>query len=408
MSKKRRGFVEESTMQNSVANNTTEKEFIREITNAPLYRKYCDNLDGKHFNIICFLKDLDFVISFCQKYNNYLIEKIYLISSEPCMIKEVEIYSLSGIVSVPVTNLSEIQLEVCKYGFFVFLNSKEFYDIYLISCFLISYGISTFEYYSPFFPIKDMHCKSNVKFLDENFNNLYFSYNLLEDEGSKNTFISRIKAILSGDSGYLKSSFASEYYNNFVYPKVFDTIIDAGVSASIATIESFCCSIGPSGKIYSFEPEPGCYESAKKALERSQVVKNGQCVLIKCGLWDCHDTIDISANGAGSSLIYLDDDSNSSKCEVIKLDDFVYNNKIEKIDYIKMDVECSELKALNGAINTIKLFKPRLAISVYHCDNHLFEIVLFLNSLKLGYKFYMEHHSLYMYETVLYARPDDQ
>lgn len=48
------------------------------------------------------------------------------------------------------------------------------------------------------------------------------------------------------------------------------------------------------------------------------------------------------------------------------IDDFVSENNIERVDFIKIDVEGSEKEVIEGARETIKKFKPKLAISAYH------------------------------------------
>ena len=75
----------------------------------------------------------------------------------------------------------------------------------------------------------------------------------------------------------------------------------------------------------------------------------------------------------------------------------------DKVTLIKMDVEGSELKALEGAINVIKRDKPRLAICVYHKPEDLYEIPQWIKSVIPEYKLYLRQHERSDYETVLYA-----
>jgi FkbM family methyltransferase len=90
----------------------------------------------------------------------------------------------------------------------------------------------------------------------------------------------------------------------------------------------------------------------------------------------------------------------------ITIDAFVARRNIEKIDFIKMDIEGAETFALKGSIETIRKFKPKLAISVYHSLTDFFEIPKFIDELNLGYTFYLDHFTHMGGETVLYAKVD--
>ena len=89
----------------------------------------------------------------------------------------------------------------------------------------------------------------------------------------------------------------------------------------------------------------------------------------------------------------------------LSIDDFVKEEKLPKVDVIKMDIEGAELDALRGAEETIRTFKPRLAISVYHKPKDIVDIPLYLNDLGLGYEFFLDHFTIYEGETVLFANP---
>ena len=68
------------------------------------------------------------------------------------------------------------------------------------------------------------------------------------------------------------------------------------------------------------------------------------------------------------------------------LDQIVENLKLSRVDFIKMDIEGAELKALQGARETIMRHKPYLAIAVEHTADRLRnarqvrELVLSINS----------------------------
>jgi trehalose-6-phosphate synthase len=93
---------------------------------------------------------------------------------------------------------------------------------------------------------------------------------------------------------------------------------------------------------------------------------------------------------------------NTCLVKTVSIDDFVKKNNIA-VDFIKMDIEGSEIAALKGAKETIKKYKPKLAICIYHKLTDFYYIPKFIQSLNKHYKFYLEHHSKYLIETVLYC-----
>lgn len=59
-----------------------------------------------------------------------------------------------------------------------------------------------------------------------------------------------------------------------------------------------------------------------------------------------------------------------------------------------------------GARNTLLNYKPKLAISLYHKNEDLYEIPLWLNLLVPEYKFYLRHYSNKRWDLVLYCVAD--
>ncbi|MBQ4363823.1 MAG: FkbM family methyltransferase [Oscillospiraceae bacterium] len=94
------------------------------------------------------------------------------------------------------------------------------------------------------------------------------------------------------------------------------------------------------------------------------------------------------------------DDGNGDLTDVKKLDDIL---KDEKPTLIKMDIEGAELDTLIGAENTIRKYKPKLAVCIYHKIEDIITIPKYLHSLVPEYKFRVRQHSCSMLETVLYA-----
>ena len=89
--------------------------------------------------------------------------------------------------------------------------------------------------------------------------------------------------------------------------------------------------------------------------------------------------------------------------ETTSFDDYVSKNNINRVDYIKMDIEGSEVAALQGSSMIIRDFKPRLAISAYHKPDDLWIIPEIIRKINPKYKLFFGHHSPTMWESVYYA-----
>lgn len=80
-------------------------------------------------------------------------------------------------------------------------------------------------------------------------------------------------------------------------------------------------------------------------------------------------------------------DKQEGMWQCMSIDQFVADYELRRVDWIKMDIEGSEVDAIRGATETLKFFKPRLII-----ENHLFkrgtiadEIEEIIQTLDLGY-----------------------
>lgn len=74
-----------------------------------------------------------------------------------------------------------------------------------------------------------------------------------------------------------------------------------------------------------------------------------------------------------------------------------------EVTFIKMDIEGAEEQALIGAWNSIKKYKPKLAISVYHKPEDIIVLPTLILRIRNDYKFYLRHYASRMEETILYA-----
>ena len=147
-------------------------------------------------------------------------------------------------------------------------------------------------------------------------------------------------------------------------------------------------------KPYAFEPDKENFKKCekKKTLEALDYIE-----LLPYGVWSENTTLRFTGTGLTNSRV---DFSAMQEIEVRSIDSITAG---DPVTFIKMDVEGSELEALKGAEQTIRKYHPKLAISVYHKPEDLFEIPQYIKTIAPDYKLYLRHYSSFCGETVVYA-----
>ncbi|MDE7244470.1 MAG: FkbM family methyltransferase [Oscillospiraceae bacterium] len=145
---------------------------------------------------------------------------------------------------------------------------------------------------------------------------------------------------------------------------------------------------------YVFEPNPQQFSITEKNLKTYPNTE-----LFPYGLYD-RDTalcFDVRSYDASSARI---SENGSIQIEVRRLDNLLRD---KKVTFIKMDIEGSELAALRGGEKIIREQRPKLAVSVYHKPEDIWEIPRLLLDCHPDYQLYLRHYSISYTETVLYA-----
>ncbi len=172
----------------------------------------------------------------------------------------------------------------------------------------------------------------------------------------------------------------------------FSCFIDCGAYTGDTIMEIQKKSLKPK-EIIAFEPDTGNFLKLSKFLKENSSC--GQYLLYPCGVWSETTQMGFSdGNDASSSIT-----SGGERKQFVALDEILFNINPT---FIKMDVEGAEVEALQGGKELIRINKPDLAICLYHKISHLWEIVLLIDSWKLGYDFYIRQHD-YTMEIVMYA-----
>lgn len=179
-----------------------------------------------------------------------------------------------------------------------------------------------------------------------------------------------------------------------------DVVIDIGAHIGLMAAV-FGKLVKENGKVFSFEPTPGSYSILCETVRINKLNKIvtpvNMPVTEKSGLVNfciSDNVIDVANTltpwEEGKSLKVLSIRSTS-------IDDFVESEKLNKLDFIKIDAEGAELQVLKGGYKTIKHFKPKINLALHPAaiianKDSLTAIYFFIKD--AGYKIYFEDKEL--------------
>jgi len=187
-----------------------------------------------------------------------------------------------------------------------------------------------------------------------------------------------------------------------VVAKPGDVVIDGGGCWGDTALH-FGHHVGPEGRVFSFEFLAANHDIAQRNFALNPDVAP-RIEIVPHALWDKSGAVlPIHENGPGSRIKPGDEVDEDAGVRTVAIDDFVTERGLERVDFIKMDIEGAEPMALAGAEKTIRQFKPALAICLYHHPHHFHQIPEMLRRMVPEYRFRLGHHSLNQWETVLYA-----
>jgi len=240
------------------------------------------------------------------------------------------------------------------------------------------------------------------KYLEKNEDKLSSVFARLKDSKSRKSFLCLIAATITGNHRFYYHALSDykQYYNPKVKPEKNDIIVDAGGFDGIGAIDFINYTKGK-GTVITLEPSKSNYNILEKNIRLSKY--NNNIISINKGAWSEKSTLyfthDVTHPGARISKV-----KTPYQIEVVSIDELINELKMKSVSVIKMDVEGAEMESLRGCIQTIKKFKPKLQISVYHKPQDLWEVSDFIEELNLGYKQYLGHHYYGFWETIIYAK----
>lgn len=228
----------------------------------------------------------------------------------------------------------------------------------------------------------------------------FFDY--CTDEESKRVLYHVLKLRISAirdEYGYSEIYSPNQYFEDEIIKLTeHEVFLDCGAYDG-DTVDTFIKKVDSKfDKIYAYEMDEVNYQGMMERFSSYPSVIQDKIVSFKMGVSDNAGEVFYSSNGVGTTIRF---NSGDKTAKLGTIDSTV--NEQDKVSLICMDVEGAEIEALKGAKRTIQRYRPRLAISIYHKVDDIWEIPEFIKTMLPEYKFFVRHHSKRYDDTVLYA-----
>jgi FkbM family methyltransferase len=231
---------------------------------------------------------------------------------------------------------------------------------------------------------------------------------LLGDPESRRVLDGILMSMLTGREKFCAEVMEPTHY--FCLPQFVnlgtDHFIDAGAYVGDTTEKFIWSNNGAFASVHAFEPGITQFKALKSRVARlidEWALPESKIKCVPAGLGAANGALGLSSdpeNLIGATFFTFPSPAGAERVAVYSLDDYLNG---APATFIKADVEGMEMDLLKGAARTIAGLKPKLAISIYHENDHLFSIAEYIKALAPDYRMAIRHHSPLLMDTVLYC-----
>ena len=279
-----------------------------------------------------------------------------------------------------------------KYGDFVIIVTFAVHDDKTMN--FISDLSDNFELYAPTVSVVD-GSPFTYEFFLENEDNFRKAYEMLCDKKSKEDYLDILRFKLSGDVKYLIKAHSEKMklYEDVLPLSDNESIVDLGAYDGDTIREFLAVTGGKYKNIIALEPDE---KNFRKLDRKTECLEN--LLKLNLGAWDKEETLYFAKKSGRNSRL----EDGGVPVNFNSVDNIV----TEEVTFIKMDIEGAELKALDGAKNTVAKYKPKLYVCAYHRNEDMFALPFKIKELYDGYKIYFRQHPyIPAWESNFYAIP---
>lgn len=147
---------------------------------------------------------------------------------------------------------------------------------------------------------------------------------------------------------------------------------------------------------YAFEPAKETFEHLEETIQLNKELP-WKIIGIKKGIWDKKEKIWFEDWLDWNWWNKINKNITDNMIELISIDEFIKENSISKVDFIKSDIEGYERQLIEWAKETIKKHSPKLSISTYHMPDDPEVLEKMIIKINPKYKIIHIHKKLFWY-----------
>ena len=177
--------------------------------------------------------------------------------------------------------------------------------------------------------------------------------------------------IEAGDEGFFGTAIVAQLaeieakYTGFERPvRKGDIVLDCGANVGAFTREAVDEG---AAVVVAIEPAPDNVECLRRNFAAE--IASGRVIIYPKGVWDKDDFLTLNLNNSTSAMdsFVIEKDTHAGvRVPLTTIDKLALELKLPRVDFIKMDIEGAEQRALAGGAHTLATWRPRMEISVNH------------------------------------------
>lgn len=218
-----------------------------------------------------------------------------------------------------------------------------------------------------------------AEFYQEHYEEIKRAYDLLEDDGSKELYVSLLWYKLTGEARFLRDAALTGDERELLGYGGMTCAVDVGAYRG-DTLGEMLQNAPHLKTVLALEPDA---KNFKKLSAYAATVEGRELLLFHAAAWRENQRLAFAASGNRNAT--LDEkkagtasfEHRTDTVECVKIDDITCGRNV---NYIKYDTEGAEMAALEGSKEMIFQSSPTMRISAYHRSEDLFSLLLWLDA----------------------------